>query len=86
MVSMEAWGCWMDEDSVGKGFRLKPKRLDCCDGPAVTLNELKYEFHQAFGLCAVEGMNLDIGSFSYTDIKELESLIETSISIVYQHI
>jgi len=85
-VSLEDWDDWMNEDSDGEAFRLSPKRLGCCDGVPVTLNDLKYEFHQAFGLCAVEGMNLDKGALSGADIEILENLLGTRISVVYQHI
>ena len=86
ILSLEEWGNWMNEDSDGRDFHLKPKQLACCNGPAVTLNDLKYEFHQAFGACAIEGMNMDIGVLSGADIEELESLIKTPIAVVYQHI
>lgn len=86
ILSLEEWGNWMNEDSEGENFHLKPKRLRCCDGLAVTLNDLNYDFHQAFGVCAIEGMNMNIGVLSGADIEKLEALIGTRISVVYQHI
>jgi len=86
VVSLVRWSQWMDEDSERRGFHLKPKQLACCEGPALTLNDLKYDFYQGFGACAVEGRKLDIGVLSGADIDALESLIGTRISVIYQHI
>ena len=76
----------MDDDSEGEAFCLKPKRLGCCNGPAIALSELNYEYHQAFGLCAFDGMNMDIERLSREDIGAVERLVGTKLSAVYLHL
>lgn len=84
-LDMDWWSEKMSEDYDGEGFRLGLLETPCCKSK-ITLNDLRYDFHQAFGVCAVEGMNLNIGALTDQQLAEAERVFGTPLSVVYTHI
>jgi hypothetical protein len=84
-LSTEAWQNWMNEDFAGDGFQLLARPMPCC-GAVHNLNELTYEWPQAFGRFGLEAMNPNIGQLDPTSIAEFERILGTPIRVIYQHI
>ncbi len=84
-LDMEWWSLRMSDDFDGDGFRMNKYATPCCQGN-LTLNELTYDFHQAFGSCAVEGMNLNVGEFSDQQLADAARIFGTPLSVVYSHV
>ncbi|MCB2135265.1 MAG: hypothetical protein KDE08_04860 [Rhodobacteraceae bacterium] len=83
-LSMDWWSERMDEDYDGEGFRLGFLETPCCQRK-VTLNDLTYHFHQAFGVCAVQGLNLNVGALTDRQLAEAEHVFGAPLSVVYTH-
>lgn len=84
-VPMDWWQDRMGEDFKNNGFKLSQYTTPCCSA-AHTLQELIYEWPQAFGRFAIEAMNPNIGMLDHEDVLEFERLLGTRLRIVYQHI
>lgn len=55
-ISLEWWGETMDDDYGVEGFALAPYELRCCQRTS-SLDELRYDWPQAFGRFAITVMN-----------------------------
>jgi hypothetical protein len=85
-LSMDWWNDTMEGDSDGdSGFRLDSHETPCC-GKSFTLNELKYDMPQAFGMFGLELMNPNVGVLPGDTVARLESLLGSRVTIVYQHL
>ncbi len=83
-VDNEWWQETLDKD-YEDGFTLQKNELPCC-GAEHDLNELQYEWPQAFGKFALETMNPNIGQLPDTARQLLQNILGTSLRVVYQHI
>jgi hypothetical protein len=83
-ISLGWWSERMNEDYNG-GFALAELATPCC-GANCTLNQLVYEWPQRFGRYALSAKNPSIGKLKAQDRRELEKILETKLSVVYQHI
>ena len=59
--------------------------MPCCN-TICTLNDLAYDWPQAFGRFAIEAMNPNIGELPEVHLAELEAILGTSLRVIYQHI
>jgi len=84
-ISLEWWQDRMKDDSDNGSFKLQAYPMPCCSATH-TLNELKYDWQQAFGRFAIEAMNPDLGELDENRIQEFAELLGTSLRVVYQHI
>jgi hypothetical protein len=78
------WRDRMDEDYDG-GFKLASYVTPCC-GIAKTLHQLVYEWPATFGRFALSAMNPNIGLLDDKYKRELEEILETKLTVIYQHI
>ena len=83
-IPVEWWQARMDED-YGEGFQLANCVLPCCSAQC-TLNDLVYEWPQAFGKFVLEAMNPNIGMLKDEHKRELEGILGTKLRVIYQHI
>lgn len=84
-VLTDWWQDRMEEDFDGEGFRLASYAMPCCNA-RLTLNDLDYDWDQAFGVVAVIGQNLNVGRLSPDQIGDAEQLMGTPLTIVYCHL
>ena len=84
-LSIDWWHERLDDDAKGDGFQLAPYKLPCCGGTA-TLNELIYDWPQAFGRFRWEVANPDIGALSDADKSALEAAAGFELVLIRQHI
>lgn len=84
-ISIDWWAKSMDSDFDGdKGFKLLQYQLPCCQNP-LSLNKLKYSFHQAFGCFGITFYEID--STKIAQYKKIaEKILNVSLHIIYQHI
>ena len=83
-IEMNWWGDRIGDD-FNKGFQLLPYSLPCC-GKRASLNELVYEWPQAFGRFVLSVMNPGIPKLQDEDRRQLEEILGTQIRVVYQHL
>jgi hypothetical protein len=83
-IPIEWWQGRMDEDH-DDGFKLADYATPCC-GKKSTLNDLVYEWPQAFGRFALDVMNPNIGKLDDKYKQEFEEILGTKLRVVYQHI
>ncbi|MCC6683339.1 MAG: hypothetical protein IT445_20780 [Phycisphaeraceae bacterium] len=83
-IPVEWWQERMGEDH-DDGFKLAAYTMPCC-GKKSTLNELVYEWPQAFGRFAIDAMNPNIGKLDDKFKREFEDILGTKLRVVYQHI
>lgn len=69
-------------DDDDNGFQLSRYQTPCCD-TAVALNELIYDWPQAFGRFTIEAMNPGIEALDAQQQRELEEILETKLIVVY---
>ena len=74
----------MDED-YSEGFQLASWIVPCC-GARCTLNDLVYEWPQAFGRFVLDVMNPNIGMLEDEHKREFEEILGTKLRVVYQHL
>lgn len=67
------------------GCPLLPTELPCC-GANMNLNQLIYEFPQAFARFRLEAMNPGIGELPDEDREEFEQILGCPLIVVYRHI
>ncbi|WGW03954.1 hypothetical protein [Tropicibacter oceani] len=91
-LDLDWWGRTMSSDYDEKtGFRLKKRKMPCCSkflpcfSKFASLDELIYDFHQAFGCFAFSVMNPNIGEMSEDAVKKIEMAMGCEVSIVYKH-
>jgi len=78
------WQERMDEDH-DNGFKLAAYATPCC-GKKTTLNELVYDWPQAFGRFAIDAMNSNMGKLDDVHKQEFEKILGTKLRVIYQHI
>ncbi len=84
-IDRDWWEDTMGEDYAGSHFKLAPYETACCGTP-VRMNELLYDFPQAFARFGLSGMNPNIGELKDDQIRRFEELLGTKVQVVYQHI
>ena len=84
-IRVEWWQDRMDEDSSDYGFRLDSYATICCN-KLVNLNELTYDWPQAFGRTSWTVQNADIGDLDAGSRAELEVAAGNPLVVVRQHL
>ena len=84
-ISIDWWQDRVDDDHDGRGFLLGTYAAECC-GSAVRLNELRYEWPQAFARFGIDAMNPNIGELGSGQISEFEAILGTPLRAIHQHI
>ena len=84
VIPVEWWHERMDEDH-DDGFKLAAYATPCCRKKA-TLNELVYEWPQAFGRFALDAMNPNVGTLDDEDKQEIERILGTKLRVIYQRV
>ena len=84
-LSLEWWGEIMDEDYDEGGFRLAPYELPCCHRSS-NLNELRYDWPQAFGRFAISAMNPNIGRAPDSLRAAVAEKLGCTVATIHQHI
>jgi hypothetical protein len=85
-IPVDWWQNRMGDDyDSGDGFKLATYATPCC-AKKCTLHELVYEWPQGFGRFALDAMNPDIGKLDETYKREFESILGTTLRVIYQHI
>ncbi|SNT09294.1 hypothetical protein SAMN05421770_104129 [Granulicella rosea] len=79
------WATAADADQEESGFRLGVFRTPCCASD-VTLNDLRYEWPQRFGMFGLEIQNPNVGLLAAGDVVALESAVGTFLRVVYRHL
>jgi len=83
-ISIDWWQDRLDEDSDGEGFRLDSYPTPCC-GNSRTLNQLEYDWPQAFGRSSWTVDNANIGEIDAAAKAELDAAAETPLVVIRQH-
>jgi hypothetical protein len=83
-LDMRWWAARLDHEFAHK-FPLPEIELPCC-GAMKRLNQLIYEFPQAFGRFSLEAMNPNIGELSEEALDEFEAVLGCRLSVVYRHV
>ena|SRR5450631_717952 len=84
-ISVEWWQDRMDDDTDGSGFRLGTYETPCCEA-LVTLNELIYDWPQAFGRFCWTVQNPNIGELTDAAKTELEVVAGFALVPIQQHV
>jgi hypothetical protein len=84
-ISIDWWQDRMDDDAVDEGFKLERYPAPCCGAP-LTLNELKYESHQAFARTSWTVRNAGVGELDAMGHRELDAAAGTALVAIYQHL
>lgn len=84
-INIDWWQDRMDDDWDEEGFRLERYEAPCC-GALLTLNELKYDWPQAFGRTSWTVQNADVGELDEMAREDLEAAAGTPLVVVYQHL
>jgi hypothetical protein len=82
---LDWWQDRMGDDHDGNGFQLAKYSTPCC-GAFVGLDELRYEWPQAFARFGIDAMNPNIGELSDDHRGEFERILGTPLRTIYQHI
>lgn len=80
-VDMDWWQQSMSEDSVDGGFRVARYALPCCHQHA-SLNELHYDWPQAFGRFAITALNPGVSTLPADLATRIEDALGCSITAV----
>lgn len=83
-LPLEWWQDQMSADFDGQGFRLASVVLPCC-GAAATLNEIRYDWPQAFGRFSCTMRNPRLADLPESSIKALETTLGGPVSVVRSH-
>ncbi len=73
------------DPAVPGGFALTPIAMPCC-GMTSTLNDLIYDWPQAFGRFALCAEDPNVGTLSASEEQELYALLGTGLRTIYQHL
>jgi len=84
-IDMDWWGQEMSQATQDDGFILEEILTPCCH-VASTLNNLLYDWPQAFGRFCISAMNPDIGTLTDNTVAQFEAVLGCRITVVYQHI
>lgn len=84
-IDLDWWHDCMDRDADGESFRLDAHPMPCC-GARHSLDQLVYDWPQAFGRFALVAMNADIGRVSDQLKAEIEAALGTAVVVVHQHL
>jgi len=84
-LDVQWWLDQMDKNYDGQGFQLELCALPCC-GSNAALNELIYDWPQAFGKFSCTIRNPKASSFSETEIDALTKIIGMPIILVRRHL
>jgi len=85
-IPIEWWQERMDDDFDRKaGFSLNSYNTPCCGAPH-TLRQLTYDWPQSFGVFAIDVMNPGIAKLRPADQRELEQILGTKLTVIYQHL
>ena len=79
------WQEQMDGDFDGKGFKLAPLELPCC-GSRAALNELQYNWPQAFGRFSCTVRNPGVSDLSEAERGALSVAIGAPVFILRCHL
>jgi hypothetical protein len=82
-MTLDWWHARMDDDFHGEGFGLGDLVTPCCGKPS-KLNELHYDWPQAFGCFSWNAANANIGALSEIAIAELERVAGVPLQLIYQ--
>lgn len=85
VISIDWWQDRMEDDHDGRGFRLAEYSAPCC-GTAVSMNDLRYDWPQAFARFGIVVMNPNIAELSNDQRREFQRILGTPLRIIYQHI
>ena len=84
-IPIETWQDWMNADySAMAGFALRPVVTTCC-ATVATLNDLVYDWPQAFGRYALTLRNSD-DSRATSVVAELERTLDCKLRTIRRHI
>ena len=84
-ISVDWWQERMSNDTDGSGFRLDSYEAPCCT-LSVNLNELIYDWPQAFGRFNCVVQNPNIGEIGDAAKSELEAAAGFALVPIYQHL
>ena len=84
-MELDWWQAAMDADYNGNGFQLQPRSMPCCNR-SYTLDQLKYDWPQAFGTFGLELRNPNVGSLPAHAVAVLETALGTSLKVIYAHV
>jgi hypothetical protein len=84
-IELSWWQQAMDADSTGDRFRLRPQVMQCCNR-SYTLDQLDYQWPQAFGKFGLELMNPNVGSVPAESVAALETVLGTSLRVIHAHL
>jgi hypothetical protein len=75
----------MSRDYAAAGFRLEPLELPCC-GARATLDELRYDWPQAFGRFDLSVGNPGVDAVSTDSLEQVSKAIGTSLRVIRRRI
>jgi len=84
-IELDWWQKAMDADFNGAGFRLRPHVVPCCN-QSYNLDQLNYDWPQAFGRFGFEFMNPNVGILPAEAVAALETALGTSLRVIYAHL
>ena len=84
-IELDWWQKAMDADFNGDGFRLRPHVVPCCN-QSYNLDQLNYDWPQAFGRFGLEFMNPNVGILPAEAVSALETALGTSLRVIYAHL
>jgi hypothetical protein len=84
-ISIDWWQDRMGDDHDGNGFQLAKYSAPCC-GASVSLDDLRYEWPQAFARFGIDAMNPNIDELSDEQRSAFERILGTPLRTVHQHI
>jgi len=84
-IGIDWWQERMDDDTDGSGFRLDSYEAPCC-AKSVNLNELIYDWPQAFGRFSWTVQNPNIGELTDAAKLELEAVAGFALVPIRQHV
>lgn len=84
-IELAWWQAAMDADFNEHGFRLQPQTMPCCTRP-FALNQLNYDWPQAFGKFGLELMNPNVDTMPADAVAPIEAALGTSLNVIYAHL
>ena len=84
-ILVDWWQDRMGDDHDGNGFQLAKYSAPRCEA-FVGLDELRYEWPQAFARFGIDAMNPNIGRLSDEQRSAFECILGTPLRTIYQHI
>lgn len=84
-IGIEWWHDALSADTTDVGFALRRLAVPCC-GRSYRLDELKYDWPQAFGRFGLRLMNPNAGKLDPDAIESLQDVLGTKLRIVHQHL